>query len=263
MRSSTLARHAGSAAPRSRAARARRHHGVAISRRQPLRGAAVIDVFAVIAAPVTKKIYRFRGRARRYNPAPKAPMQRLPIQDMLHSTETRLHALLVRGMDGDESAYRSFLQTAATHLRAYLRRRKARWPDDVEDLVQESLLAIHNQRHTYDRAAPLTAWMYAISKYKLIDWLRRHARQDQYNDPLGDEHELFSSTDMDAAEAGRDLGKILDLLPEQQRAAIVHTKLDGWSVRDTASHLRMSEANVKVTVHRGLKALAQKLRQAL
>lgn len=187
-------------------------------------------------------------------------MRRIPIEEMLQATETRLKALLISGLAGDEAQYCDFLQTAATHLRAYLRRRMNRWPDEVEDLVQESLLAIHNQRHTYDQAAPLTSWMYAITKYKLIDWLRRHARQDSLNDPLDEEHELFSSADMDAAEAGRDLNKVLTLLPDQQRAAIIHTKLDGWSVRETADHMRISESNVKVAVHRGLKALAQKLR---
>lgn len=187
-------------------------------------------------------------------------MRRVPIHDILHATETRLKGLFIHGIAGNEAEYRAFLQAAAVHLRAYLRRRMSRWPDEVEDLVQESLLAIHNQRHTWDSAAPLTSWLYAITKYKLIDWMRRHARQDSFNDPLDEEHELFSSADMDAAEAGRDLDKVLTMLPAQQRAAIIHTKLDGWSVRETAAELRISEANVKVAVHRGIKALAKKLR---
>ncbi|MFP5393549.1 MAG: sigma-70 family RNA polymerase sigma factor [Gammaproteobacteria bacterium] len=182
------------------------------------------------------------------------------LRELLDTTETRLKGLLLSGMAGDAAAYRSFLHTASTHLRAYLRRRMARWPDEVEDLVQEALLAIHNQRHTYDQGAPLTSWLYAITKYKLIDWLRRHARHQELHDPLDDEHELFSSADMDAAHASRDLNKVLGMLPEQQRSAIMHTKLDGWSVRETAAELKISEASVKVAVHRGLKALAHKLR---
>lgn len=187
-------------------------------------------------------------------------MQRIPIGDVLHATELRLYGLMLQGLDGDANAYRSFLQATTPHLRAFLRRRMSRWPDEVEDMVQECLLAIHNQRLTYDTGLPLTSWIYAIARYKLIDWLRRHARREMLNDPFDDEHELFSSADTDAAEAGRDLQKLLALLPEQQRAAIVHTKLDGWSVRDTASALNLSEASVKVAVHRGLKALAAKLR---
>jgi RNA polymerase sigma-70 factor (ECF subfamily) len=174
--------------------------------------------------------------------------------------ELRLRTLLLQGMTGDEAAYRSFLQATTAHLRAFLRRRLNRWPDEVEDLVQESLLAIHNQRMTYDRNAPLTAWIHAIAKYKLIDWLRRHARHDMLNDPLDDENELFTTADADHSEARRDLGKVLDLLPEQQRAAILHTKVDGLSVRETAAAMQISESSVKVAVHRGLKMLAAKLR---
>ena len=187
-------------------------------------------------------------------------MQRIPIDYVFRATEQRLYGLLLKGLAGDETAYRCFLQATATHLRGFLRRRMNRWPDDVEDLVQECLLAIHNQRLTYDTEVPLTSWMYAIAKYKMIDWLRRYARHDMLNEPFGDAHELFSSTDADAAEAGRDLQKLLASLPEQQRAAIAHTKLDGWSVRETATALYLSEASVKVAVHRGLKALAAKLR---
>lgn len=192
-------------------------------------------------------------------------MQRIPNRDSGGNTrnaaiEVRLHALMSQSLDGDDACYREFLQITATHLRAFLKRRLQRWPDEAEDLVQESLLAIHNQRASYDRTAPITAWMYAIAKYKLIDWLRRHARREILNDPLDDENELFSTSDADANDAQRDLSKLLALLPEQQRNAIIRTKIDGWSVREAASAMQISEASVKVAVHRGLKALAEKMR---
>ena len=190
-------------------------------------------------------------------------MQRIPVSEHLHGTELRLHGLMLRGLDGDAQAYRLFLQATSTHLRAFLRRRLQRWPDEVEDLVQECLLAIHNQRLTYDTGVPLTSWIHAIARYKLIDWLRRHARREAQHLPYDEEdstQELFSSADAEAAEASRDLAALLQTLPAQQRDAIVHTKLDGWSVRDTASAMNISEASVKVAVHRGLKALAAHLR---
>lgn len=189
-------------------------------------------------------------------------MQRITEVNVLRHTELRLHALFMQGLDEDAQAYRLFLQTTATHLRAFLRRRLSSWPDEVEDLVQESLLAIHNQRLSYDTGVPLTAWIHAIAKYKLIDWLRRHARRDSLHEPIGDENALFSSADQAAGEARRDLGKLLAMLPDKQRDAIIYTKLDGLSVREAASALQMSEAAVKVSVHRGLKALATTLRDA-
>ena len=78
------------------------------------------------------------------------------------SAEEQLQALLRRGLAGDEAAYRGFLAGLSAHLRAFVRKRLARMPDDVEDIVQESLLAVHNQRHTYDAAQPLTPWAHAI-----------------------------------------------------------------------------------------------------
>lgn len=69
-------------------------------------------------------------------------MQRIPISDVLHATEQRLRGLMLQALAGDEKAYRSFLQAAAPHLRAFLRRRMSRWPDEVEDVVQECLLAM-------------------------------------------------------------------------------------------------------------------------
>lgn len=188
-------------------------------------------------------------------------MQRISKVDVLRHAELRLHALFLQGLDGDAQAYRRFLQATATHLRAFLRRRLGSWPDEVEDLVQESLLAIHNQRLSYDTGVPLTAWIYAIARYKLIDWLRRHARREALNAPLDDESALFASADQEAGEAHRDLLKLLATLPDKQREAIVYTKLDGMSVREAASALQMSEAAVKVAVHRGLKTLATTLRE--
>jgi RNA polymerase sigma-70 factor (ECF subfamily) len=180
--------------------------------------------------------------------------------DRTNSSEARLRQLLIRGLAGDAPAYHAFLQELSAHLRAFLRKRLARMPDEVEDLVQESLLAVHNQRHTYDAGQPLTAWVHAIAKYKLVDFLRRRARRDLLTDPLDDEADLLSSSDGEAAEARRDLEKLLERLPERQRLPIVHMKLEGLSVVETARATGMSESAVKVGVHRGLKALAAMIR---
>lgn len=116
------------------------------------------------------------------------------------ASEDRLKSLLVQALAGDAAAYHRFLIDLSAHLRAFLRRRLARLPDEVEDLVQETLLAVHNQRHTFDAAQPLTAWVHAIARYKLVDCLRRRGRSDFLTDPLDDELEVLSTADADAAE---------------------------------------------------------------
>ena len=126
--------------------------------------------------------------------------------------------------------------------------------------MQESLLAVHNQRHTYDPAQPLTPWVYALARYKLIDFLRRRERTDLLNDPLDEESEVFGSSDHEAAEARRDVAKLLQGLPDRQRLPIQHVKLDGLSVAETARMTGMSESAVKIGIHRGLKVLAARVR---
>ncbi|MFH1603556.1 MAG: sigma-70 family RNA polymerase sigma factor [Pseudomonadota bacterium] len=187
-------------------------------------------------------------------------MLRIQETGRLAAGEERLKDLLILGLAGNEPAYHAFLQELSAHLRAFLRKRLVRLPDEVEDLVQESLLAIHNQRHTYDAGQPLTAWIHAIAKYKLIDLLRRRAKRDLLTDPLDDELDIASASDTEAADARRDVGKLLERLPERQRLPIIHMKLEGLSVAETARLTGMSESAAKVGVHRGLKALAAMIR---
>lgn len=174
--------------------------------------------------------------------------------------EEQLRDLLIRGLEGDAHAYRAFLDQLSGHLRSFLMRRLSGIPDEVEDIVQESLLAIHDKRHTYDRSQPIGAWVFAIARYKLVDFFRRREIKDSLSDQVDDERDFFLSTNLDAAEAHRDVMKLLKLLPERQRIPIVCTKLDGLSVEETVRLTGMTESAIKVGVHRGLKALAKAIR---
>ncbi|MGF6574116.1 RNA polymerase, sigma subunit, ECF family [Paraburkholderia fungorum] len=174
--------------------------------------------------------------------------------------ESHLRALFVSGQTGDAAAYRQFLTELGAHLRGFLRRRLQADPADIEDLVQEVLLAVHNGRQTYRPEEPLTAWIHAIARYKLTDYFRARSRHDALNDPLDDALELLAAPDLEPAQARRDLGILLEQLPERQRLPIMHMKLEGLSVTETAKLTGLSESAVKVGVHRGLKALAAKIR---
>ncbi len=180
----------------------------------------------------------------------------------MNSGETRLHALMVRGLAGDGTAYHDFLKELSAHLRAFLRRRLAALPDDVEDLVQETLLAVHNQRHTYESDQPLTAWVHAIARYKLIDFLRRRSGREALTDLLDEEMEVFATSDTGAEDARRDIATLLAQLPDRHRLPIRYVKLEGLSVSEASRICGMSESAVKVGIHRGLKALARLIKDA-
>lgn len=191
--------------------------------------------------------------------ARKAGPDRTQWKARADAIEQRLRQQFMSALKGDAVAYEQFLTALTTHLRAFFRKRMIQLPDDVEDLVQESVLAIHNCRHTYRPDQPLTAWVHTIARYKLVDLLRARSRRELLNEPFQEDLEIFATSDAEAADARRDLSKILQLLPERQRRALVMIKLEGASVAETARATGMSEASVKVGVHRSLKALAAKL----
>ncbi|MEK6346549.1 MAG: sigma-70 family RNA polymerase sigma factor [Burkholderia sp.] len=174
--------------------------------------------------------------------------------------ERRLTALLLRSIDGDKAAYRHFLQALTRVLRARLRAKLRRRDEDVEDLLQEVLMAVHNGLETFRPDVPLTAWISAIVRYKVADYHRARFRWDALHEPLDDDGDLFVESGSEAADARRDVAQLLATLPRGQRVPIEHTRLQGMSVAETALATGLSESAVKVGVHRGLKALAAKIR---
>jgi len=176
----------------------------------------------------------------------------------MRADEATLKGMLIRGLEGDQVAYREFLSELSLLLRSYIHRQCVRLgrPDgDVEDIVQEALIAIHRRRHTYDRTAPATAWVYAIARYKLIDFLRAtaHRAQDLHLDQI----EEIVGDDEYRIETMVDIRKVVAALPARLRAPVAFAKLEGLSVAETAARIGTSEAAVKVNIHRGLRMLAR------
>lgn len=170
----------------------------------------------------------------------------------MSSAEGRFRELMLRGLAGDAQAQGNLLSELAVLLRKFHRRRLGDGPD-VEDLVQETLIAVHTKRATYDCSQPFTAWAYAIARYKLIDHLRRlrpHATV-----PWEDCEELFTHSEPERDMVARDLQRLLAELPERQRRAIQLTRIEGLSVEEAAIRSGQTVAALKVGVHRGLKRL--------
>lgn len=174
----------------------------------------------------------------------------------MQPTEQQLRTLMIGGQAGDAGAQRVLLGTLAPMLRGYFARRLRGAADDVEDLVQDVLIAIHTRRASYDPARPFTAWAYAVARYKMIDHFRRR-RQDV---PLADLEDVLAGAGFeDASGAQLDVERLLGGLPPKQAATIRATRLEGLSVAEAAERLGIGESDVKVSVHRGLKALAARV----
>jgi len=159
---------------------------------------------------------------------------------------------MVAALDGDAGAYRALLSALTPHLRAYFARRLGH--ADAEDLVQETLIAIHTKRATYDRTLPFTAWLHAIARYKLIDHFRRAKLRRTL--PIEEADSIFAEEDGESVSARRDVEKLLATLPQNKRELVRQVKIEGLSTAEASRASGMSESAVKVGVHRALKTLS-------
>jgi RNA polymerase sigma-70 factor (ECF subfamily) len=163
---------------------------------------------------------------------------------------------------GDGAAYARLLRELAPVLRSTARRGLARagMPvADAEDVVQETLIAIHLKRHTWDGAFPIGPWVAAIARNKLIDTLRRRNRHAAV--PIDDVSEFLAAEEAPAGPPQRDVDRHVDALPERQRAVIRAISIEGATIGEAATRLTMTEGAVRVALHRGLAALYAKLGQ--
>lgn len=167
--------------------------------------------------------------------------------------EAQFKALMLRGLDGDAMAWRVLLSGLGGHLRPYFMRRLFDGGADAEDLVQETLIAVHAKRATWDRTRSFTGWAYAIARHKLVDHLRRQGRRPTH--PLEEASALFADHTVEDGAARADLGRCLSLLPARQRRLIEDVRLTGLSVAEAAERHGYSVAAAKVSLHRSLKTL--------
>ncbi|MCU0955771.1 MAG: sigma-70 family RNA polymerase sigma factor [Hydrogenophaga sp.] len=181
----------------------------------------------------------------------------MPLKTGSDDFEARLRPIWLRAQHGDETAYREALEQIAMRIRGFLRRRMQSMPDEIEDLVQETLLALHLQRGTFDPSMQVHAWATAIARHKLVDLWRRRGRRESLHDALDDVDENLLAAEPVEDGVQRDLERLLQALPEAQRQAIVLTKVEGLSVSEASTRTGISESAIKVQVHRGLKRLAQ------
>jgi RNA polymerase sigma factor (sigma-70 family) len=163
--------------------------------------------------------------------------------------------LLAAANAGDARAYVRFLQTVTPVLRGIVRARGGGLGDaGCEDVLQEVLLAIHLKRHTWAPEAAVRPWLYAITRYKVVDAFRARGRKTDV--PIED------FADVLAAEAGpdpteaADMAKMIGMLDGRSAEIVRKIGLEGASVAETGQALTMSEGAVRVALHRALKTLA-------
>jgi RNA polymerase sigma-70 factor, ECF subfamily len=173
-----------------------------------------------------------------------------------------LGAMLIQANKGDKDAYRSFLECLAPLIRGIVKkyRSKVGLPlADLEDAVQETLLAIHLKRHTWRENQPIGPWIAAIARYKMIDLTRKYGRRKEVL--LDEDIELAIPDDEEMEISEKDMQYLLESLNQTQRSIIKFYSIEGLPVRDVAKKLSMTEGAIRVALHRALKSLAETYRR--
>lgn len=162
--------------------------------------------------------------------------------------------MMVAALGGNAGAYKRLLSEVGVWLRHYYARRLP--PSMVEDAAQDTLLAVHTRRHTYEPGRPFRPWLAAIARYKWIDRLRALSREPKVS--LDDEgQEQPSVNDHGSAVVSAVLLRdLLGRLKPAQAEVIRLVKLDGHSIEEAAERSGQSVALVKVNIHRGLAKLS-------
>ncbi|OQW74812.1 MAG: RNA polymerase subunit sigma-24 [Proteobacteria bacterium ST_bin13] len=158
--------------------------------------------------------------------------------------------LMAAAQEGHAAAYRRLLDEVRTWLNRFYARRLP--PAMVEDAVQDTLIAIHEKRHTYDPERPFKPWLMAVARYKWIDRLRsmgRSATEELPDDIAIEDHESSVTSSVV-------LRELMAELKPAQAEAIRLVKIEGYSVEEASERTGQSGSLIKVNIHRGLARLA-------
>lgn len=167
---------------------------------------------------------------------------------------------MAAAQDGDKIAYQRLLESVAPVLQKFVYGR-INQKDQIEDIVQEVLLAMHRARHSYDRTRSFSAWMFAIASHKVIDYFRSLKRRGNV---VGEEEAFMDNIAIDDNETDRlalrdELDNALSKLPPKMKESVEMLKLYGYSLKEAAHLLGVSVPAVKVSAHRGYKMLRKVL----
>lgn len=155
---------------------------------------------------------------------------------------------------GDAEAYGRLLQGLVPVLRRMVGRGLHPGSTvDPEDVVQDTLLALHLKRHTWDESRPLLPWIHAIARNKLADSLRRRHHTSL---PIDDIAETLAAEPASVSD-GLDVRRMLSFLRGRTREVVASISLEGASTRQVARRLGMSEGAVRVAFHRGVNCMAR------
>ena len=178
--------------------------------------------------------------------------------------ELRWRRLMAAAQDGDRASYAALLRELVPALRGFARRRLPS-DADAEDAVQDTLLALHKVRATYDPARPFGPWLFAIARRRVIDRyaaLRRIGGREVRDETAGETSDADALNKIETAAAMHAVRAAVATLPAGQRQAIELLKLKEMSLLEASAATGLSPTALKVATHRALISLRRRLQVA-
>jgi RNA polymerase sigma-70 factor (ECF subfamily) len=177
------------------------------------------------------------------------------------SLRKRADRLMERYADGDDSAFGQLYDVLEPRLTRFALRYSGS-SADAEDVVQQTMLQIHLNRHNFKAGAPVLPWAYAIAHNRLRD-LRPAKSRRAFEERAAQEEEAMSGPLQDVAYEMKVreqwLAEELQRLDEKQRDAFLLVNVEQMPVAEAAAVLGISVTNAKQRAFRAREALAAAL----
>lgn len=169
----------------------------------------------------------------------------------------KIKILLIESQAGDQNSYRELLSELFPWIQQKVRSKVFK-SDDYEDIVQDTLISIHKALHTYDSSYEPAPWVFAITKRRIIDYIRKTGRK---NDLFTENNQQAVTNHIGKAniESVREEFELLEDLPENLLRPILLTKIIGHSTSEAAQILNIKENALRTRISRGFRLIEKKL----
>lgn len=147
----------------------------------------------------------------------------------------------------EDAAFKAQLVVLIPHLRAFARSIAA--ISDADDLAQESMLRAWRARASYQPGTNLKAWIFTILRNQFFS-VQRRAWRTQPLDPVVAEDTLIANDDPSAREDLVDVRNAMQLLPHDQKEALILAGPAGLTYDETAKICGCAVGTVKSRVSR-------------
>ncbi|AUH67514.1 MULTISPECIES: RNA polymerase sigma factor SigM [Gordonia] len=167
--------------------------------------------------------------------------------------------LLRAHIGGDAGAFRELYERHRNHLWAIALRTTGN-EDDAADAMQDAWISIYRTATSYRADASVSSWLHKIVVNSCLDRLRRIRCHETM--PLIEFESALLADERDytvGIDVGLSIGRALDVLPPDQRDAVILVDYHGYSIRDAAAILSVACGTVKSRCSRGRAKLAMVL----